>query len=552
LWVAVAALATLVAGVTVPAAPAFASKPLPAGSYVVSFHAKDQIASVTKALGIDPTARYGSAIAGLSAHLTAAQATKLAQDPRIAGITKASTTVTGQSQFVPAQVGTVQANQAPVNAGNGSGTWNGPAIAIVDSGVNADTDYNLKQQVNCFGSGTADDANGHGTGVAGVAAAYDNSYGTVGIAPGAPIYSVRILDDKNKGSIQTLVCGLNWVAANAAADDIKVLNLSLGAPGADDNNCGYTNGDVVHQAICGLAAQGVTVVVSAVNDGKNFANYIPASYSEVLTATNVADYDGKPGGKGTPPCAVTPPDDSPAPSSNYAVDPSDQAHTLAAPGVCPYTTQKGNRYGYIQSGTSMSAAALSGVVLDCLAAGGGCDPGGSAASVRDTVIAQSKAQAEKGHSFTGDPLHPIAGKYYGYLASTIPLSGSSTPTPTPTPTPTGTPTPTPTPTPTQTPPPKDTIPPVVTVTSPASGSTVSGSVTLIASASDDSPTGVKSVSFYSGTLKVADATKQSSGLWQATVNSRSYPNGSYPFVAKATDFAGNVGISPSITVTLHN
>ena len=234
------------------------------------------------------------------------------------------------------------------------------------------SDINLALAVNCFGSGTSADANGHGTGVAGFMAAYDNGIGTVGIAPGAPIYSVRVLDDKNRGTLSTILCGLDWVAANAATYDIRVLNLSLATAGVDDGDCGRTNGDVLHQAICELADQGITVVASAANSTKDLAGAVPASYDEVLAATNVADYDGRPGGLGSPPCNVSPPDDTPAPSSNFAVSAADAAHTIAAPGVCPYTTLKGNRYGYIQSGTSMSAAALSGVVLDCLAAGGAC------------------------------------------------------------------------------------------------------------------------------------------------------------------------------------
>ena len=102
-------------------------------------------------------------------------------------------------------------------------------------------------------------------------AAYDNGIGTVGIAPGAPVYSVRVLDDKNRGTLSTILCGLDWVAANAATYDIRVLNLSLATAGVDDGNCGRTNGDVLHQAICELADQGITVVASAANSTKDLA-----------------------------------------------------------------------------------------------------------------------------------------------------------------------------------------------------------------------------------------------------------------------------------------
>ncbi|AYG03714.1 S8 family serine peptidase [Gryllotalpicola protaetiae] len=467
-------------------------------------------------------------------------------------------------QTVPPAVKTVQANLPPVKAGSGANVpWSGPAVAILDSGSEARTDYNLKAQVNCFGSGDAGDANGHGTAVAGVIGAYDDNAGIVGVAPGVPLYSVRILDSKNAGTPTTMMCGLNWVIANAKADNIRVVNLSLGTAGTDDGNCGKTNGDPIHQAICTITGMGIVVVAAATNNNVDIAKVVPASYNEVLAVSNMADFDGQPGGKATAPAACTAQfsmpwgDDTAATNSGYAVSAADQAHIIAAPGACPYSTLKGNRTGYLQSGTSMSTAVASGVVADCLAAGGSCAAMTSSQAVMQTVIAQAKAQASLGHGFQGDPLHPVAGKYYGYLASTVPLSGTGSPTPTPTPTltstptptptPTKTPTPTPTPTPTATPtPPKDTTPPTVTITSPPSGTAFSTSGTAVAQASDN--VAVTGVTFWVGTTKVATAAKQSSGLWSATISTAGYPNGTYTFVAKATDAAGNVGTSPGVSV----
>jgi len=47
--------------------------------------------------------------------------------------------------------------------------------------------------------------------------------------------------------------------------------MSLGGSGWDDRNCGYTNGDVLHQAICKSVEKGLTYVVSAGNNAQNFA-----------------------------------------------------------------------------------------------------------------------------------------------------------------------------------------------------------------------------------------------------------------------------------------
>jgi subtilisin family serine protease len=176
----------------------------------------------------------------------------------VAGVAQAAT------QIVTPAIGTVQATGSPVLAGSGK-AWNGPAVAVVDSGVDVHTELNLAGSMDCTGLGTAD-GNGHGTGVSGLIAAKDDGKGIVGVAPGAPIYSVRVLDAKLKGSTATVQCGLQWVLDNAAAKNIKVVNLSLASPGADDGNCGYTNNDTMHQLVCALTGAGVTVVASAGNE----------------------------------------------------------------------------------------------------------------------------------------------------------------------------------------------------------------------------------------------------------------------------------------------
>jgi subtilisin family serine protease len=338
---------------------------------------------------------------------------------------------TAAVQTIPPAVKTVQATGSPVLAGSGR-AWDGPAVAVLDSGVDVHVDLNVAGGADCTGIGTFADGNGHGTGVSGIIAAKDNASGILGIAPGAPIYSVRVLDGKLKGSPSTIVCGMQWVLDHHDDRDknIRVVNLSFAAPSTDDGDCGNssTNPDVMHQMVCKLTDAGLVVVASAGNETKDLSYLVPASYDEVLTATNVADYDGVPGGLGKSPCTALDADDSIYNASNFAVSEADKAHVVAAPGVCPYTTKKGNQVGYIQSGTSMSAAALSGVVLDCLRDGGAC-VGQSVPQVRATIKSAAAQAAAKGHTFRGDPLSPITGRYYGYLATTA-KSGGTTPPPT--------------------------------------------------------------------------------------------------------------------------
>jgi subtilisin family serine protease len=513
---------------------------------------------------------------------------------------------TAAVQTITPAVKTVQATGSPVFAGSGK-AWDGPAVAVLDSGVDVHVDLNLAGGADCTGIGSFADGNGHGTGVSGVIAAKDNASGIVGVAPGAPIYSVRVLDAKLKGTASTIDCGLQWVLDNAKDKNIRVVNLSFAAPGAD-GNCENTN-DAMHLKICEMTAKGLVVVGSAGNESKDLSYLVPASYDEVLTATNVVDYDGVPGGLGKSPCTAVDPDDSAYNASNFAVSEADKAHVIASPGVCPYTTKKGNQVGYVQSGTSMSAAALSGVVLDCLRPSGACAGQTSSATIRSTVKSVASQAAAKGHVFKGDPLHPIAGKYYGYLASTATSGGTTPPPPTTTTTTTKPPTTTTTTTPvppsgcstaaaqaavvipatvapltgaaataaptttqqaTSEPPllslnttapltpeafpalaEADTTKPQTAITAPKDGATVTGTVCLQAGAADD--VGVTGVSFWiNGTTKVGDGAKQASGSWDLAVNTKQLRNGTYPLTSRATDAAGNIGVSAIVKVVVKN
>ena len=78
--------------------------------------------------------------------------------------------------------------------------------------------------------------------------------------------------------------------------------MSVTKAGSDDHNCGFTNNDPLHQAICRVVAGGITVVAAAANDHHNAAENIPASYDEVITVSALADTDGKPGGLGGNAC----------------------------------------------------------------------------------------------------------------------------------------------------------------------------------------------------------------------------------------------------------
>src|SRR6476659_6298059 len=79
---------------------------------------------------------------------------------------------TAAVQTIPPAVKTVQATGSPVLAGSGR-AWDGPGVAVLDSGVDVHVDLNLAGAVDCSGVGSAADGNGHGTGVSGIIAAKD-------------------------------------------------------------------------------------------------------------------------------------------------------------------------------------------------------------------------------------------------------------------------------------------------------------------------------------------------------------------------------------------
>lgn len=99
---------------------------------------------------------------------------------------------------------------------------------------------------------------------------------------------------------------------------------------------------------------------------------------------------------------------------------------------------------------------------------------------------------------------------------------------------------------------RDTTAPTVAIVSPASGATVKGVVTATISATDN--VGVTSVGVYAGTRLAGWATDQGGGVWTLVFNTRTSvtPNGVYVLTARATDAAGNVGVSPATSVTIKN
>jgi subtilisin family serine protease len=189
--------------------------------------------------------------------------------------------------------------------------------------------------------------------------------------------------------------------------------MSLGGPGTDDGNCGRTNKDALHLAICNSEAAGVTYVAAAGNASQDLQSFVPASYNEVLTATAMVDDDGLPGGLGGTNCAGES-DDTPASFSNFSTLPDDRSHVVAEPGSCIPSSWLGNSV-FRDSGTSFASPHAAGIVALCIAFGScaGLTPPRIITKVVDDATAYNTTHPDYG--FVGDPFRPISGRYYGFL-----------------------------------------------------------------------------------------------------------------------------------------
>jgi subtilisin len=291
---------------------------------------------------------YRHALTGYSARIPADQVARVAADDRVEAVTP-DRKVSAYAQSTPTGVDRVDADQSPTARIDNGDDRVDVDVAVIDTGIDLDhPDLNTYTAgaKNCSTGNSADDGNGHGTHVAGTIGALDDNTGVVGVAPGARVWPVRVLNNAGSGSWSSVICGIDYVTANA--DQIDVANMSLGGSGSDDGNCGNSNGDALHQAVCNSVAAGVTYTVAAGNSYANAANSVPAAYDEVITVSALADFDGAAGGNGSPTCRSDE-DDTFANFSNFGTDVD-----IIAPGVCIESTWLRGGYNTI-SGTSMAS-----------------------------------------------------------------------------------------------------------------------------------------------------------------------------------------------------
>lgn len=350
--------------------------------YIVVFHdnvpnSRAAAQDVARRHGLSLLEVYEYALKGFAAKIPAVALSAIARDPRVQFISEDRVVVAFQ-QTLPTGVNRI-------NAEYKTNTGTGVNVAVVDTGIelsHPDLQANIVGGKNCSTGRSYNDGNGHGTHVAGIIAALNNDIGVVGVAPGALLWAVRVLNNTGSGSWSSVICGIDFVDSKAPAKggSITVANMSLGGSGTDDGNCGLTNNDALHQAICRAVKDGVTFVVAAGNSGADLSGFVPAAYNEVIAVTALGDSDGNSCGTGGPTSYSA--DDTFASFSNFATLPEDGIRVIAAPGVSIYSTYKGGGYATL-SGTSMASPHVAGAAALYLATHLGASP----AEVRDALRA---------------------------------------------------------------------------------------------------------------------------------------------------------------------
>jgi subtilisin len=198
---------------------------------------------------------------------------------------------------------------------------------------------------------------------------------------------VKVLDAGGNGSWASVICGVDWVTANAAAKGIRIANMSLGGSGtvtASNATCKNTNSDALHTAICNSVKAGITYAVAAGNFGVAASGYIPAGYDEVIAVSAWSDTNGAPDATGAPyTCAGwgLQTDETFATGTNWG-----SAVDIAGPGVGIYSTWIGSTYNF-DCGTSMSSPHVAGAAALVLNKFPNLSPSGVKTSLKNAATA---------------------------------------------------------------------------------------------------------------------------------------------------------------------
>lgn len=224
-------------------------------------------------------------------------------------------------------------------------------VAVIDTGIDpnhVDLDGGKiiawKDYINS--QTTPYDDHGHGTHCAGIATGEgDGGAAYRGVAPGAALIGLKVLNSLGSGSTSTITAAVDWCITNKATYGIEIISMSLGSSGSSDGT------DSLSQAVNQAAANGIVPVVAAGNSGP--AKYTigsPAAAADAVTVGAMADC----GEKGFSLAYFS----SRGPTADGRVKPD-----VASPGVNIMAAKSGTTDQYTSmSGTSMATPFIAGTV----------------------------------------------------------------------------------------------------------------------------------------------------------------------------------------------
>ncbi len=230
-------------------------------------------------------------------------------------------------------------------------------IAVIDTGIDA-SHVDLDQGkvlgwVDYVNARTEPyDDHGHGTHVSSIATGTgEGNPSYKGVAPGAALVGVKVLDNTGSGYISDVNSGIQWVIDNKVAYGIEIMSMSLGITGSSDGT--DSTSALVNQAV----QTGIVAVVAAGNSGP--AKYTigsPAAAELAITVGAMAD----PGEKGFYLASFS----SRGPTADGRTKPD-----VCAPGVSITAAKAGSVNGYVSySGTSMATPFVAGTIALMLSA----------------------------------------------------------------------------------------------------------------------------------------------------------------------------------------
>ena len=316
---------------------------------------ENKISKLKKDYPFEIKFKYDACLQGFSAKMNKETAQAISRDPLVESI-ELDRKAYAFDQTLPTGINRIDGDKSSTIAGNGSGTVSGVDIYIIDTGIQTNhPDLNVVGGANFSDGNSYEDPNGHGTHVAGIAAAKDNSSYVVGTAPGADLYAVRVLGSSGSGSFSQILAGVNWVTSRKLANPTRpmVANLSLG---------GYVGSPFYNSLDYGIKnsiSAGIVYAIAAGNSSRNAVYYSPAHVTSALT---IGAYSAS--------------TNSWASFSNYGsiVD-------ILAPGVSVLSTYKNTSTATL-SGTSMSTPHVAGAAALYLST----HPGSTPAQVRTSLL----------------------------------------------------------------------------------------------------------------------------------------------------------------------